>query len=152
MLLDFITNEFILIPVCAWIIAQVSKMFVALFQGKGLDFGYLVSSGGMPSSHSAIVTALATTIGMLNGFGTTEFAISVILALIVLYDSAGVRQAASQQAVVLNHIVREIKLKQPMTTLEADLRELIGHTPFQVIIGAAIGIVFPLIWITIATL
>jgi acid phosphatase family membrane protein YuiD len=149
---DFITNEFIIIPFCAWIIAQISKMFVALFQGKGLDFRYLVSSGGMPSSHSAIVTALATTVGMLQGFGSTEFAITVILALIVLYDSAGVRQAASKQAVVLNNIVREIKLKQPLTKLEADLRELIGHTPFQVIIGGGIGIALPWLWLTIAAL
>jgi acid phosphatase family membrane protein YuiD len=152
MFYDLITNEFIIIPVCAWIIAQISKMFVVLFQGKGLDFHYLVSSGGMPSSHSAIVTALATTVGILHGVGTVEFAITVILALIVLYDSAGVRQAASKQAVVLNNIIREIKLKQPMTLLKADLQELIGHTPFQVVIGATIGIVFPLLWLAIAAI
>ena len=152
MFYDFITNMFIIIPVCAWAIAQISKMFVAQFQGKGLDFRYLISSGGMPSSHSALVTALATTVGMLRGFGTTEFAITVILSLIVLYDAAGVRQAASKQAIVLNNIIREFKQRQPIITLQADLRELIGHTPFQVVVGAAIGIVFPWLWLTIAAL
>ncbi len=147
-----ITNYFLIIPLCAWTIAQISKMFVELFQGKGLDFRYLVGSGGMPSSHSAIVTSLATTVGMIQGFGTAEFAISVVFALIVLYDSAGVRQAASRQAMVLNHIIREMRSKQPLTVLKDDLRELIGHTPTQVVVGATIGIVFSLLWIKIAGL
>ena len=149
---EIFTNKFLVIPVCAWALAQILKMLVALFQGKGFDLRYLVSSGGMPSSHSSIVTALATTIGILRGFGSVEFGISFILASIVLYDSAGVRQAVGEQSAVLNRIVHEIRLRQPFTKLEADLRELIGHTPFQVIIGALLGIAFAWLWLTLESL
>jgi len=152
MFYDIFTNRFLVIPIVAWAIAQILKMLVALFQGKGFDFRYLVSSGGMPSSHSAIVTALATTIGILQGFASVEFGIAVILASIVLYDSAGVRQSVGQQSIVLNRIVREIRLRQPITKLEADLRELIGHTPFQVVIGGLLGIIIAWLWLTIAAI
>ena len=152
MLYELITNEALVIPVCAWAIAQLVKTSVALLQGKGLDFRYLVSSGGMPSAHSAVVTALATTVGMTQGFGSAVFGASVILAMIVMYDAAGVRQAVSQQSVILNRIVRELRLRHQITRLEADVRELIGHTPFQVIIGATSGFVLAWLWITIAAL
>ena len=149
---EILTNKILIIPLCAWALAQILKMLLALFQGKGLDFRYLFSSGGMPSSHSAIVTALATTAGMVEGFDSAAFAITAILASIVLYDAAGVRQAVSRQAMVLNRIVREIRLKEPLTKIEADLRELIGHTPFQVIIGALLGIIFAWLWLFIETI
>jgi len=148
-LVDIITNKILIIPICAWAIAQVLKTLVALFQGEGLDFRYLFSSGGMPSSHSAIVTALATTAGIIEGFDTAIFGATTIVALIVLYDAANVRQAVSQQAVVLNRIIREIRFREPFTRIEADLRELIGHTPFQVIVGALLGIIFAWLWLTI---
>ena len=151
-MIEILTNKILIIPLCAWALAQIIKMLLALFQGKGLDFRYLFSSGGMPSSHSSIVTALATTAGMVEGFDSAVFAITAILASIVLYDAAGVRQAVSRQAMVLNRIVREIRLREPLTKIEADLRELIGHTPFQVIIGAALGIIFAWIWLTIEAL
>ena len=149
---ELLTNKILIIPLCAWALAQILKMLLALFKGKGLDFRYLFSSGGMPSSHSAIVTALATTAGMVEGFDSAVFAITAILASIVLYDAAGVRQAVSRQAMVLNRIVREIRLKEPLTKIEADLRELIGHTPFQVIIGALLGIIFAWLWLFIETI
>jgi len=149
MIIEIFTNKILIIPLCAWALAQILKTLIALFQGKGLDFRYLFSSGGMPSSHSVIVTALATTAGMVEGFDSTIFGIAVILASIVLYDAAGVRQAVSQQAIVLNRIVREIRLREPLTKIEADLRELIGHTPFQVVIGASLGIIFAWLWLTI---
>lgn len=149
MIIDIFTNKILIIPLCAWALAQILKTLIALFQGKGLDFRYLFSSGGMPSSHSVIVTALATTAGMVEGFDSAVFGISAILASIVLYDAAGVRQAVSKQAIVLNRIVREIRLREPLTKIEADLRELIGHTPFQVIVGALLGIIFAWLWLTI---
>jgi len=149
MFIDIITNKILIIPICAWAVAQIFKTLVALFQGKGLDFRYLFSSGGMPSSHSAIVTALATAAGMVEGFDSAVFGITTILALIVLYDAAGVRQAVSQQAMALNRIVREIRFREPLTKIEADLRELIGHTPFQVLVGAILGIIFAWLWLTI---
>ncbi len=152
MLHEIITNMALVVPICAWAIAQLVKVLVALLQGKGLDFRYLVSSGGMPSAHSAVVTALATAVGMIQGFGSVVFGIAVILALVVVYDAAGVRQSVSQQSAILNRIVRELRLRQPLTRLEADLRELIGHTPFQVIVGAALGIAVAWLWITITAM
>ena len=152
MFIEIFTNNILIIPVCAWALAQILKTLIALLQGKGLDFRYLFASGGMPSSHSTIVTALATTTGMTQGFDSAIFGLTAILASIVLYDAAGVRQAVSQQAVVLNRIVREIRLRQPLTKIEADLRELIGHTPFQVVIGALLGILFAWLWLTIAAI
>jgi hypothetical protein len=105
----------------------------------------------MPSAHSAVVSALATSVGMIYGFNSAVFGIAVILALIVMYDAAGVRQSVSKQSIVLNHIVRELRHKHPhLSKLRADLQELIGHTPFQVIIGAAIGITVAWLWITVA--
>ncbi len=152
MLYDIITNKVLVIPLGAWAIAQLIKTLVALLQGKGMDFRYLVSSGGMPSAHSAVVTALATAVGMIQGFGSALFGIAVILALVVMYDAAGVRQSVSHQSVVLNRIVHELRLRQPITRLEADIRELIGHTPFQVIIGAALGIAVAWLWVTVAAM
>jgi acid phosphatase family membrane protein YuiD len=148
---EVFTNKVLIIPIVSWFITQLSKMFIELVQGKGLDFRYLVSSGGMPSAHSAVVSALATAVGMIYGFDSAIFGIAVILALIVMYDAAGVRQSVSKQSVVLNHIVRELREKQPhLDIIKAELRELIGHTPFQVIIGAAIGIGVAWFWITVA--
>lgn len=152
MFYEVITNEALVIPISAWTIAQLTKMSVALLQGKGLDFRYMVSSGGMPSAHSAVVTSLATTVGMTQGFGSAVFGITVMLALIVMYDAAGVRQSVSQQSVVLNRIVRELRLKHSITSLEADVRELLGHTPFQVIVGAVSGFALAWLWITIAAM
>ena len=148
-MIEIFTNKILIIPIFAWALAQIIKTLIALFQGKGLDFRYLFSSGGMPSSHSVIVTSLATTAGIVEGFDSAVFGIAAILALIVLYDAAGVRQAVGQQAIVLNRIVREIRFREPLTKIEADLRELIGHTPFQVVIGALLGIIFAWLWLTI---
>jgi acid phosphatase family membrane protein YuiD len=147
---EIITNEVLIIPIVSWFITQLVKMIIELLKGNGLDFRYLVSSGGMPSSHSAIVSALATAVGMIHGFDSTVFGITVVLALIVMYDAAGVRQSVSKQSIVLNDIVRELRDKHPhLDRLKADLRELIGHTPFQVIIGSAIGVIVAWLWISI---
>ncbi len=150
MLHDIITNKALVVPICAWALAQLAKTFVAFFQGKGLRLQYLFGSGGMPSAHSAFVTALATSVAMIQGVGSVAFAISTILALVVMYDAAGVRQSVSRQSTVLNHIVKELRLGRRVTELERDLRELIGHTPFQVFAGAALGIAVSWLWIAIA--
>jgi acid phosphatase family membrane protein YuiD len=151
MLLDVITNVVLIIPICTWALAQTLKMVIAVMKGNGFDPSYLLSSGGMPSAHSAMVSALAVAVGMTYGFGSAVFSISVILALIVMYDSAGVRQSVSQQSGVLNRIVHELRLKQPRVVWEADLRELVGHTPFQVIIGAVLGITVAWLWLFLAS-
>jgi hypothetical protein len=152
MLHDLITNWVLIIALCAWMLAQLVKLLVALVQGKGLDLSFFISSGGMPSAHSAMVCALATAVGMKDGFGSAYFAITVILALVVTYDAAGVRQSVGQQSVVLNRIILELKRKEPMIKIEADLRELMGHTPFEVYIGAALGIGMAWLWIFLAGL
>jgi len=147
MFLDLITNYVLIIPACTWVVAQLIKMLVALAKGDGLDLSYMVSSGGMPSAHSAVVSALATAVAMTEGLGSTSFGIAVILAMIVMYDSAGVRQSVSQQSVVLNRMTAELKKHQPLIKLEADLRELVGHTPFQVIVGSVLGIAIAWGWL-----
>ena len=152
MLYDFFTNRILLIPLCAWAIAQLVKLFVALVEEKRLDLHYLISSGGMPSAHSATVAALATIVGLTDGFGSVTFGLATVLAIVVMYDAAGVRQSVSKQSVVLNRIVRELQRRRPLIELESDLRELVGHTPFQVIVGALLGVAVTLIWIAIASL
>ncbi|MCX6003196.1 MAG: divergent PAP2 family protein [Chloroflexi bacterium] len=150
MLHDLIANKILVIPLCTWAITQTLKTVVALAQGKGFDLSYFFGSGGMPSTHSAMVSALATAVAMTDGFGSTFFAISAILAVIVMYDAAGVRQSVGQQSVVLNRIIRELRDRQPLIKLEADLRELMGHTPFQVIVGCVLGIAVAWLWLFIA--
>ena len=126
------------------------KVFVILVREKRLDLRYFVTAGGMPSAHSAIVCALATALAMTQGVGSAAFSIAVVLALIVTYDAAGVRQSVSQQSVVLNRIVREFRFRRPIAEVERDLREFIGHTPFQVIVGAVLGILVAWLWLTIS--
>ena len=143
------TNKAFAAPLIAWFLAQSIKVVLELVLNRRLDFSRLVSSGGMPSAHSATVSALATTLGMMQGLGSPLFAISFIVAGIVLYDSAGVRQSVGQQAVVLNRIIRELRERRPMAELEHDLRELIGHTPFEVGAGVAIGIGIAVFWVLV---
>jgi acid phosphatase family membrane protein YuiD len=145
--LEIITNRVLVISICAWAIAQSLKVFIGLVQEKHLDLRYFVASGGMPSAHSAVVCALATAVAMIQGLNSVAFAITVILAMVVMYDAAGVRQSVSEQAVVLNRLVKEFGVKRPKGEVERDLRELIGHSPFQVIIGAVVGILIAWLWL-----
>jgi uncharacterized protein len=136
-------NRVLISAFLAWAIAQISKAIYELFRQRKLIISRLVSSGGMPSSHSALVTGLATATGRLDGVGSTAFAISVVLAGIVMYDAAGVRRAVSIQARILNQMLDEVFAGQPIA--EKRLRELIGHTPFQVFVGGLLGIVIGLL-------
>jgi len=131
-------NKPLAIALTACAIAQLSKLLVSLLQQKQLDLRVLFGSGGMPSSHSALVTALAVAIGRVEGWQSSAFAIAMTFAFIVMYDAAGVRQAAGKQAKVLNQIVEELFQEDPHLS-EEKLKELLGHTPFQVIIGALLG-------------
>jgi uncharacterized protein len=132
-------NRVLMAAFIAWAIAQVSKTVYELFRQKKLMISRLVSAGGMPSSHSALVTGLATATGRLEGVGSAAFAISVVLASIVMYDAAGVRRAVSLQARILNQILDEVFQGHPIA--EQRLRELIGHTPIQVLVGGLLGVV-----------
>ena len=125
------------------------KVFAVLIKEKRLDLRYFVTSGGMPSAHSATVCALATAVALIQGLDSVAFGITAILAIVVMYDAAGVRRAVSRQSIILNRIVREIMVRRPRDEVEHDLRELIGHTPFQVIIGAILGIGIAWVWVVL---
>lgn len=149
MLYEIITNKVLVTSACSWAVAQLLKVVVTLVREKRLDLHYLLASGGMPSSHSAVVGALVTSVAMLQGLGSVAFGIAAVLALIVMYDSAGVRQSVGQQSIVLIRIVQEFRSRRPIAELERDLREFLGHTPFQVIVGALIGILIAWLWLTV---
>jgi hypothetical protein len=149
MLYEVVTNEVLIVPVCSWAVAQLLKLCIVLINEKQLDLRYLVISGGMPSAHSAFVSALATSIAITEGLGSAIFAISVILALVVMYDAAGIRQSVGKQSVVLNRIVQELKLRRPVEELGRDLKEFIGHTQVQVVIGGLLGITLAWLWFAI---
>ena len=150
MLYEIITNKVLIIPICSWAAAQLLKVLFVLIQKRQLDLRYLVISGGMPSAHSALVSALATSVALVQGIDSVAFGITAILALVVMYDAAGIRQSVGKQSVVLNRIMRELKLRRPITELERDLKEFVGHTSFQVIVGGLLGIFIALLWIAIA--
>ncbi|MHB8599246.1 MAG: divergent PAP2 family protein [Ktedonobacteraceae bacterium] len=131
-------NRILITSVVAWLAAQISKTIYELIRQRELRLSRLVSSGGMPSSHSALVTALATATGRVAGVSSGAFAITVVLASIVMYDAAGVRRAVSIQARILNQMIDEAFQGHPFA--EKRLRELIGHTPIQVFVGGLLGI------------
>ena len=128
----------------AWFIAQFIKVILTLIKDKKVDFRRFIGAGGFPSSHASFVTSLATAVGLNSGFCGSEFAISVVLALVVMYDAAGVRRAAGQQARILNKIVEEWEHKD-LTKTDKRLKELLGHTPKEVFAGAVLGIIIALI-------
>ncbi len=134
------SNSVIVTCVLSWFIAQTLKVIITLLKDKRLDFRRLVGSGGFPSSHAALVTSLATSVGIISGFGGTEFAICVVVALVVMYDASGVRRAAGQQARILNKIVEEWGKADPAVN-DKRLKELLGHTPKEVFAGAILGII-----------
>lgn len=139
----FLESSFVT-ALLAWFVAQVIKVITVLVVDRKFDFGRFVGSGGMPSSHAAFVTSLSVAIGIANGFASEIFAVSAVLALVVMYDAAGVRRAAGEHAKLLNEILQEWA-KQDFRNTEVQLKELLGHTPLQVVAGALLGIVIALI-------
>ena len=135
--------RFLLAAIVAWAIAQVAKVLLSSFQLRRLNLRVLADPGGMPSSHSAIVMGLTTAIGKYAGITSAAFAIALILSFVVMYDAAGVRRAAGRQAAVLNRLVQDLVHMRGMQ--ETELRELLGHTPVEVLIGAVLGIAVGLI-------
>ena len=136
------SNEILMIAILAWAIAQFFKIISWAFVSRDLNFKRLVDPGGMPSSHSAFVTSLATGLGLREGFDSPIFALATVFSLIVMYDASGVRRAAGKQARVLNAIIEDLNRRQ----LHPErLRELLGHTPFEVLVGALLGVIIA-IW------
>jgi acid phosphatase family membrane protein YuiD len=121
-----------------WFLAQMVKVFLNLKRTGRIDFQYLVSLGGMPSAHTATVCALTTSIGLNAGFETPLFAVALALATIVMFDASTVRRAAGQQARLLNEIVEEIFKSHRVSHIK--LKELLGHTRTEILVGMLIGI------------
>ena len=128
----------------AWLIAQGLKTVIWMIKHRRFSFISLVASGGMPSSHSASVCALATSVGMQAGFSSIGFAICFVFAFIVMYDAAGVRRAAGEQAKILNVLMDDIG-QGHTEDMPKRLKELLGHTPLQVFAGAILGVMIALI-------
>lgn len=135
-------NKCLWIPIIIWFLVQVYKVISELIINKKLNFRRLVGAGGMPSSHSAVVTSLSTAIACMDGLESTTFALSVLFACVVMYDAAGVRRAAGKQAKVLNQIIAS---EGRNINIHEKLIELLGHTPLEVFVGAIVGIVLALI-------
>ena len=142
--LEFVTNKYIFIPVLLWFGIQLFKLIYDLVTTKKFNFKRIMGAGGMPSSHSAVVTSLATLIGKSYGIDSAIFALALIFAFVVMYDACGVRRAAGKQAKVLNDIVNTKGLSNG--EVQEKLQEALGHTPIQVFVGAIIGLVAGLIF------
>ena len=134
-----ITNRYLYIPLILWFCIQTFKVIYDLVTTKKFNFKRIIGAGGLPRSHSAVVTCLATLIGKSEGVDSIMFAMATIFAMVVMYDAAGVRRAAGKQAHLLNKIIETPGLTG--VEVQERLVEVLGHTPLQVIVGAAIGII-----------
>ena len=132
-------NRILIATLCAWIGAQTIKVVIGVITQRRFDFRWFVGSGGMPSSHASGASCLAAIIGITQGFDSVYFALAASFAIVVMFDAQGVRRAAGRQARILNRITEDIYWKGRIN--ETRLRELIGHTPMEVIMGCLLGIV-----------
>lgn len=136
-------NKILWISIFACFLAQFIKIFTG--KEKRIDFKRIIISGGMPSSHSSFVTSLAMLVGFDKGFASTEFAITAVFAIIVMYDASGVRRAVGKQATILNKILDDLHHKKHIE--QKRLKELIGHTPKEVLFGAILGILTAIVFV-----
>lgn len=140
---EIVQFKYLYTPLILWFGIQLFKVIWDLITTKKFNFKRILGAGGMPSSHSAVVTSLATLIGKSEGINTPIFALSVIFSFIVMYDAAGIRRAAGKQATLLNKIIETPGLTS--VQVQERLVEVLGHTPTQVFVGAIIGIAAGLI-------
>ncbi|SCH11693.1 MULTISPECIES: divergent PAP2 family protein [unclassified Romboutsia] len=138
---EIFSNKVLGISIFACFLAQFIKIFTG--KSKRIDLARILTSGGMPSSHSSFVTSLATLVGLERGFNSTDFAIVVVFALIIMYDASGVRRAVGKQATILNQIVDDVHHGKHIE--QEKLKELIGHTPVEVWMGAILGVLVALV-------
>lgn len=141
---DLVSNYMLICAVSGYFLAQILKIVIGLIRDRKLDMKLMFASGGMPSSHASTVAALCISCARLHGVGSPLFAITFILASVVMYDAAGVRRAAGEHAKILNQLMKGLTSGDP-TLAEASLKELIGHTPLQVVMGALLGIALPFV-------
>lgn len=134
---EFFSNKIVGTAALSWLIAQLIKIIIDCAKNKTINPSLIVSSGGMPSSHSSFVTALAFSVGFQEGFNSTAFAITFVLSTIVMYDASGVRRAAGKQAEVLNIFISNFE--KHGVKIDSKLKELLGHSPIEVSAGAVLG-------------
>ena len=138
---QLIHNTVFMSAATGWLVAQILKTIIYGILNKTFDPERMVGSGGMPSSHSATVTALATASGIQYGLGSFEFAVSAIVAIIVMYDARGVRRETGKQAELLNDIIKIFEdMGRSEISAHDKLKEFVGHTPLQVVMGALLGL------------
>ncbi len=135
---DLFRNQTLLAVAVSWLVAQTLKPILYRLTKRQWDWRWLMSAGGMPSSHSAAVASLAVAVGLREGLESSAFAITLVVASVVMYDAAGVRRAASIQARILNQMLEELFAGHPIA--HERLRELLGHTPIEVLVGAGLGV------------
>lgn len=143
MLAQLIENKIFMTTLSAWLIAQTIKVGLGVIRQKKIDFRWFVGTGGMPSSHTAGASCLATAIGLEYGFNSVYFALAASFAIVVMFDAQGVRRATGRQARILNKITEDIYWRGRIH--EGRLRELIGHTPVEVIAGFLLGVIIALL-------
>lgn len=136
----FTGNLIINLSVLSWAAAQVLKLIVVLITERRWDWKHILSSGGMPSSHSSTVCACASSVAYLYGFSSPLFSIAALLAIVVMYDAFNVRQETGKQAQILNYMMEHWNQMKPEELFDRTLKELVGHTPLQVFMGALLGI------------
>ena len=142
---NFLTGNLILnLSILAWALAQVLKFVITLVTKHKLDWRHILSSGGMPSSHSAFVCACAAAMGYMYGWASPTFTVAAVVAIVVMYDASNVRRAAGEQAKILNYIMDHWTEMKP-ALFGKELKEFLGHTPFQVLMGGLLGIVVGLL-------
>ena len=134
------SNEVLVSAIAGWTVAQVLKTIIDIAMNKSFSPERLVGAGGMPSSHSATVCSLTTSAALVYGVSSFQFAICFVLASIVMYDAMGVRREAGKQARLLNLILEQDFFKLDNDAFQQRLKEFIGHTPFQVLMGAILGV------------
>lgn len=138
---DLITNYYLISAMSAWLLAQILKIFTGFFKEQKFSLKTMFfGTGGMPSSHTATVAALSTSCAIGEGFDSAIFAISVVLAIIVMIDATGVRRETGKQSRALNIIIEEI-FKSDEKNFDTRFKELIGHTPLQVVCGFITGVI-----------
>lgn len=138
MLGSLLRNQILITALAAWFLAQFVKPLLDYLETRRWSLGLWLSSGGMPSSHSALVCALMLSTGLFYGFETPAFAITVALAMVVVYDAAGVRREAGRHAEKINLLIEELFKGQPIS--EQQLKEVIGHNPIEVMVGVLLGL------------
>ncbi len=137
-MLSIFTNRVLIEALAAWSIAQIVKVPLEYLQTRRWNWSLLLRAGGMPSSHSALVAALAHGIGLHNGFNTPLFAMAFALAMIVIYDATGIRRQAGKHAEIINTMIQDLVEGHPLH--EEQLREVLGHTPLEALAGTLLGI------------